>query len=154
MVLLLLGIMTSISDLKEGRVYNKILFRYTLLGFVLDVLYFGYFARDLLLIYIINIGVLAVISLILFFTHSFAGGDCKLTVVMAILYPANYYVVYGKTCMTLYFALCLAILYGYLYLLGISVFSLIKGRVRLTKEYVKRYMETFLKSFLSASGYI
>ena len=152
--LLSLGIIASITDLKNGRVYNKILLIYALLGFVLDTFYYGYFARDLFVLYIFNIGILGVISLILFYTHSFAGGDCKLTVVMAILYPANCYLIYGTTDITLYFTLCLAILYGYLYLLGFSLYSLVKGRVSLSKKYVKGYLKTFLKSFVSASGYI
>ena len=110
--LISLGIITSISDVKEGRIYNKILLIYALVGIVLDAVYYGYFARDLFWLYILNIGILLVISLVLFYTHSFAGGDCKLTLVMSVLYPANYYLVYGKTDVTLYFALCLAILYG------------------------------------------
>lgn len=152
--LISLGIITSISDVKEGRIYNKILLLYALAGIVLDAVYYGYFARDLIWLYILNIGILLVISLVLFYTHSFAGGDCKLTLVMSVLYPANYYLVYGKTDVTLYFALCLAILYGYIYLLGFSVYSIIKGRAKLTREYVKGYLSAFLKSFLSASGYI
>ena len=135
--LISLGIITSISDVKEGRIYNKILLIYALVGIVLGAVYYGYFARDLFWLYILNIGILLVISLVLFYTHSFAGGDCKLTLVMSVLYPANYYLVYGKTDVTLYFALCLAILYGYIYLLGFSVYFIMKGRAKFTREYVK-----------------
>ena len=39
-------------------------------------------------------------------------------------------------------------------MLGFSVYSIIKGRAKLTREYVKGYISAFLKSFLSASGYI
>lgn len=152
--LISLGIITSISDVKEGRIYNKILLLYGIVGIVLDAVYYGYFARDLFWLYMLNIGILLVISLILFYTHSFAGGDCKLTLVMSILYPANYYLVYGKTAVTLFFALCLAILYGYIYLLGFSVYAIIKGSASLTREYVKEYLGAFLRSFLSATGYI
>lgn len=152
--LISLGIITSISDVKEGRIYNKVLLLYALVGIALDTVYYGYFARDLFWLYMLNIGILLVISLVLFYTHSFAGGDCKLTLVMSILYPANYYLVYGKTAVTLFFALCLAILYGYIYLLGFSVYAIIKGSASLTREYVKGYLGAFLKSFISASGYI
>ena len=151
---ILLGIITSISDVREGRIYNKTLLGFVLPGIVLCVIYYGYFARDLFWLFMINFGIIAFISLILFYTHSFAGGDCKLTLVMALLYPANEYLVYGKSDVTLYFALCLAILYGYFYLLYFSIYSLVNGRTRLTREYVKGYLENFLKSFLSASGYI
>ncbi len=153
-VLILLGIIASISDVRDGRIYNKTLLGFVLPGIVLCVIYYGYFARDLFWLFMINFGIIALISLILFYTHSFAGGDCKLTLVMAVLYPANEYLVYGKSDVTLYFALCLAILYGYFYLLFFSIYSLVKGRTKITKEYVKGYLGNFLKSFLSASGYI
>ena len=151
---ILLGIITSVSDVRDGRIYNKTLLGFVLSGIVLCVIYYGYFARDLFGLFMINFGIIALISLILFYTHSFAGGDCKLTLVMAMLYPANEYLVYGKSDVTLYFTLCLAILYGYFYLLFFSIYSLVKGRTRLTREYVKGYLENFFKSFLSASGYI
>ena len=54
--LISLGIITSISDVKEGRIYNKILLLYALVGIVLDAVYYGYFVRDLFLLYILNIG--------------------------------------------------------------------------------------------------
>ena len=151
---ILLGIMASISDVSDGRIYNKTLLGFAFLGVVLGAIYYGYMARGLFGLFIINFVIIALISLILFYTHSFAGGDCKLTLVMAILYPANEYLIYGKSEVTLYYALCLAILYGYFYLLLFSIYSLVKGRTRITREYVKGYLMNFLKSFLSASGYI
>ena len=39
--LISLGIITSISDVKEGRIYNKILLIYALVGIVLDAVYYG-----------------------------------------------------------------------------------------------------------------
>ena len=38
--LISLGIITSISDVKEGRIYNKILLIYALVGIVLDAVYY------------------------------------------------------------------------------------------------------------------
>lgn len=152
--LISLGVITSISDARDGRIYNKTLFIFAIAAIILGIIYYGYFARDLLLLFLVNFGIIASISMILFYTHSFAGGDCKLTVVMAMLYPANYYLVYGKTEMTLYFALGIAILHGYIYLLGFSIYALVKGRTKITKDYVKGCFLSFMKSFVSASGYI
>lgn len=152
--LISLGVITSISDVREGRIYNKILLTFMLGAICLDLIYYGYFARDLFLLFIMNFAIISLISLILFYTHSFAGGDCKLLLVMALLYPANYYFVYGKAKVTLFFALCMAILYGYFYLLGFSLYALIRGMTKITREYVKNYIGSFLKSFISATGYI
>lgn len=154
LALVSLGIITSITDVKKGRIYNRTLLIYSVAGMILDLVYYGYFASDLFFLYIANFAITALISLILFYTHSFAGGDCKLTLVMALLYPANYYLVYDKTKITLFLVLCIAILFGYFYLLGFSICSLVKGKTKLTKEYVKEILKIFLRSFISASAYI
>ena len=151
---LLLGMMTSFSDLKEGCIYNRTLLIFTGLSAVIDLIYYGYYARDLFLLFLINFIMLAVISLVLFYSHSFAGGDCKLVLVMGLLYPADYYLVYGNTAVTIFFALGIAILYGYAYLLLASVYGLLSKKNQMTKEYVKNYLFSFLKSFVSATIYI
>ena len=73
---------------------------------------------------------------------------------MALLYPANYYITYGRSVITLFFSLGLAVFYGYVYLLGLAVRNLVRKRNRMTKAYVKNYLLSFLKSFLAASAYI
>lgn len=117
-----LGIIASISDVRDGRIYNKTLLGFVLPGIVLCAIYYGYFARDLFWLFVINFGIIALISLILFYTHSFAGGDCKLTLVMAMLYPANEYLVYGKSDVILYFALCLAFIWIFLFVVFFNLF--------------------------------
>lgn len=152
--LIALGINASVTDIRDGRIYNKVLIKFALVAIILDIGYYGYFARDLFGLYILNFGIIALISLVLFYTHSIAGGDCKLLLVMSMLYPANFYFVYEKSDVTLYFVICLAILFGYLYLLGYSIYELIKKRAKITVQYIKKYIISFLKSFVSASGYI
>ena len=148
------GVIASITDIREGRIYNKLLLKFLAVAFVLDAIYYGYFARDLFCLFILNFGIIALISLVLFYTHSFAGGDCKLVLVMSMLYPANYYLVYGKSEVTLFLVICIAILFGYLYLLGYSIYELVRGRTKITGKYIKNYIISFLKTFISASGYI
>ena len=153
-MILLLGMSASITDIKEGRIYNKMLLFCAIPGVILGIIYYGYFARDLLVPFLMNFGTIALISLVLFYSHSFAGGDCKLTLVLALLYPANYYFVYGQSDFTIFFALGLAIFYGYIYLLFSSIISLLKGENKVTGEYVKGYIGSFVKSFVSATVYI
>ena len=142
--LVLLGILSSLSDIRDGRIYNKMLLIFALGAISLGLVYYGYFARNLILLYLINFGVTALISLILFYTHSFAGGDCKLMLVMALLYPANFYLTYGRMQITLFFTLCIAIFYGYIYLLGYSIYELIRGK---NKNYFKIYKGVFVHIF-------
>lgn len=149
-----LGVLASISDMREGHIYNKMLLVFSACALGLDLIYYGYFARDLILLFLMNFGIVTLISLVLFYTHSFAGGDCKLMLVMALIYPANYYLMYGQVRMTLFFTLCIAIFYGYLYLIGYSIYGLIRRKTKITSKYIKEYLLNFLKSFISASIYI
>lgn len=153
-LLLTLGTLSTKSDLKEGRIYNKTLAVFAGISIILGSVYYGYYARDLLGLFLMNYIVLAIISLILFYSHSFAGGDCKLVLGMGIIYPANYYLVYGNTFITLFFVLGFAIIYGYLFLVISSLRGLVQGKNKLTRDYVKSYVISFFKSFISATIYI
>ena len=146
-LLLTLGTLSTKSDLKEGRIYNKTLAVFAGISIILGSVYYGYYARDLLGLFLMNYIVLAIISLILFYSHSFAGGDCKLVLGMGIIYPANYYLVYGNTFITLFFVLGFAIIYGYLFLVISSLRGLVQGKNKLTRDYVK-IIYVFLTIFL------
>ncbi len=153
-VLIFLGILTSKSDLKEGHIYNKVLAGVAIIAMLLGCLYYGYFERNLAISFLANMLLLATLSLLLFFTHSFAGGDCKLAIVMGGLYPANFYVVYRHSTMTLIFSLGIAILCGYIYLLLSSLYDLLRKKNKISKQYVSAYLSSFGKSFISATVYI
>ena len=149
-----LCILCTKSDMSEGIIYNKTLMLFLVSAAVINIVYYGFFARDLLYDFLLNLLVIAVVSLYLFYSHSFAGGDCKMTIVVAILYPARYYLVYGRSNITLVFALGFAIFAGYIYLLASSICSIITKKVKITYEYVKNSLLNFLKSYISAMAYI
>lgn len=46
-LLIVLGILTSITDTREGRIYNKTLLIFMIMGLILDMVYYGYLARNL-----------------------------------------------------------------------------------------------------------
>ena len=110
-----LGLITSITDFREGKIYNKTLVSFLIIGIQLNTIYYGYFAQDLIGIFFANFIVASIISLLLFYTHAIAGGDCKLILVLLLLYPANYYIVYGNSNITLFFSLGISIFYAYIY---------------------------------------
>lgn len=156
LILLMAGIsiMTVKTDLKEGLIYNKTIMIYATAGLTLDLLYYGIWNRNYAKDFLINFIIVAVISLALYFSYSFAGGDCKLIITMALLYPAGFYLGYGRSHYTLFAAIGFACFYGYIYLLLISVIALIKGKNRMGKDYIKKYIKGFVKSFAAALVYI
>lgn len=145
---------TTKTDLKEGYIYNKTLLFFGLLGIVWDVIYYIFWVNDILTDFLINLIIVFIVSLFLFFTHSFAGGDCKLTIVMALIYPARFYGVYGNTNYTLVFTIGIAIFYGYMYLLISAIIGIVKKKNSMSVTYIKGYLIAFVKSFISAMVYI
>lgn len=152
--LIILSVMTVKSDLREGMIYNKTLLPFMILALLLDSIYYIFLVSDIFLDFLINTGIIILLCLFLFYTHSFAGGDCKLCIVMALLYPGRFYLIYAGSVYTLLFAVGFAIFFGYVYLLVSSVLKLIKRRNRMTIDYVKSYLLAFVYSFVSATIYI
>ena len=151
---LCLCVICTRSDVREGIIYNKILVIFLAAAGLIDSVYYGFFARDLLCDFLLNLMVITAVSLYLFYSHSFAGGDCKMTIVLALLYPARCYLVYGSSIVTLVFAIAFAVFAGYVYLLVHSIKAIVTKKVKFTFEYTKSFISNFLKSYISAMVYI
>ncbi len=149
-----LCIICTKSDLCTGYIYNKDLVVFFIVALVIDVLYYGFFMRNLFIDFSINILLVGLVSLYLFFTHSFAGGDCKMMIVASLLLPARYYWKFGNTDITLIFAMGFALFAGYCYLLGNSLHAILKKRVKITFDYMKNSILNFFKSYIFATIYI
>ena len=142
------------SDLQSGIIYNKVLVVFFGLAVAVDAVYYGIFVQDLFYDFLLNFVVVAVVSLYLFYSHSFAGGDCKMMIVIALLFPARFCWVIGNSNTTLVFAIAFAIFAGYCYLLGNSIWSIVTKKVIITFDYIKEYLLNFLKSYVAAMVYI
>lgn len=142
------------SDLRYGMIYNKVLAVFAVVAIPMNIIYYGFFVHDLFYDFIINTIIVAVVSLYLFFTHSFAGGDCKMMIVIALLFPARLYWVLGSSNVTLVYTIALAILAGYCYLLVNSIWSIATKKVVITFKYVKDYILNFLQSYITAMIYV
>lgn len=149
-----LCILCTKSDLSNGIIRNKVLAVFFGCAIALAVLYYGVFAGDLFREFVLNLTVVSAVSLYLFYSHSFAGGDCKFTIVLAMLYPARCYWIYGNSSTTLIFAIGFAVFAGYCYLLASSIWAILSKKVKITREYVKGFVLSFLKSYLAAMLYI
>lgn len=149
-----LCIICTKSDLTVGKIYNKVLAVFAVLAVIIDGIYYGCFARDIFFDFLPNFCIITIISLYLFYSHSFAGGDCKMSIVLSLLYPARYYLVYGTTITTLFFSLGFAVFAGYVYLLALAIIQLIKKEVSFTAAYIKGMIFNFIKSYFSAMAYI
>lgn len=149
-----LCLLCSKSDLKTGIISNKTLLIFFAVAVGLDLIYYKCFVSDLFVDFLINFTIVTVISLVLFYLGVFAGGDCKFTIVLALMFPSRFYVEFRNSNITLIFAIAFAIFAGYCYLLASSVKAIITKKVSITFEYIKQYIINFLKVYLSAIIYI
>lgn len=149
-----LGIIVSFSDIRTGIISNKTLIIFLAIGVVIDLMYYKTAAKNDLSAFAMNIVVVSAMSIGLYATHALAGGDCKLIPVMSLLYPAGKYMTYANTHVTLFLAVCLAILYGYVFLLCISGVKLISKKNHIEARTAKTYVLSYLKSYLTAFLYV
>ena len=141
------GILSSISDILCGQIYNKILLPFFLISIPFDVIYYGFLKHQLLVAFLFNILIIVLILLILYYTKCFAGGDVKLGVTMSLLYPGSAYLLYSRSLVSLSLALCIAIFLGYIYLLFQSLSLIIKGKRHFDCGYTKRFLGNYVKSY-------
>lgn len=148
------AVAASFTDIRDGKIYNQLIVTLCTIALVFGVVYYRLFASDLFIGFLINISVCAIILLCLFYTHSFAGGDVKLGLAICLLYPAGCYLYYRDSIITLFFALCFGIIIGYLYLLVVAAFEIIRGKTKVNGEYVKKYLGNYITNYLRAFVYV
>lgn len=153
-LVIILCVISSVTDLKTGKIYNRTLLIFARVGLILDAVYYGYFVRDTFIEFAANFGLVAAVSITLYFVDCFAGGDCKLAIVLSLIYPSIAYFSYGKSNITLCFALAIGVFYSYLYLLGTSIIRLIKRDTHIDRKYITDGVKAFVRAFVSASIYI
>jgi preflagellin peptidase FlaK len=149
-----LGIVCSYSDCKNGLIYNKVLLPFFCIGLILDGIYYGFFMKDLFFAFAANVLIVFLIALILFQTSSFAGGDCKMAAVLAVLYPGSCYLSIAGVPLSLFLYLAFAILAGYGYLLLNSLWALISRKNTISKSHVIQAVKNFLFSYFLNSLYL
>lgn len=152
--LLIVGVRASITDFKEGFIYNRDLLIAAVPGLIFNVAYYVFFVRDIIADYIINLMIIFIIQILLYKMNSYAGGDLKLGTILAFLYPARMYVPYSGVIVTLFFYLGYSIFYGYIYLLIDAVVRAVRHKSNLSWEYVVGYVKNFFISYVKASIYI
>ena len=121
---------------------------------MLNVIYYLFFVRDIVLDFIINLLIVLLIQSLLYGFHSFAGGDFKLGMLLAFLYPARMYFAYRGMITTLFFALGCSFIYGYGYLLFSTLNRIRKGSIHPDKKYYLLFLKNYLQNYVRATAYI
>ena len=89
--LILCCILATISDIREGIISNKLIAIFGIVGLSLAVLTICVSSAYENRLFLLNAGSMILIAFTLYFLHIWAGGDCKLLVVIALLFPSELY---------------------------------------------------------------
>lgn len=154
LALILLGLYASVSDMRFGIIKNKILVVFAVYALISDFLMYGIFARDLAGIFLANSAVVVMLSLALYSSHSWAGGDCKLLFVLAFLYPARMYCSYNGQSVTLFFAVAFAFIFGYFYLLGSTALAYFRKQAHFSAKHIGKSFYNFLIAYVRIMVYL
>ena len=90
-LMILICVQATITDLRRGIIQNKILLFGTIISVIFNSVYYIIFASEYVQAFIINFGVMVVLSVFFYSTHIWAAGDSKLLMFVVSLIPARIY---------------------------------------------------------------
>lgn len=90
LVLIFLGVYTSATDIRYGIIQNKVLVATLSIGMILDCIYYGIFAREFAVTFLINLLVISALAVALYAFHFWAAGDSKLLFGICLLFRRDF----------------------------------------------------------------
>lgn len=82
---------SSYTDLKESIIPNRYLLSCAVIAIICDVIYYAFWMRDCLSLFLINYALLAVVGIVFYAYNLWAAGDCKLLLVVGLCIPGRFY---------------------------------------------------------------
>lgn len=153
-LLLVTSLISSVSDLISGKISNKLIFYMLIIASCTDIAMFTFFYRDGLKTFFINVAIITVISIFLYITHVWAGGDCKLLIVLSLLFPANRYWIVNNSQFTLWISLMFTFMIGFMYLIAESIVLLIKEKPKFQLKSLGKSLYCRIISYLRIIVYV
>lgn len=152
LMLLFVFISSSITDIKYGKIYNKNIFIIILFALILNCIEWIAFDKSYSLLQIENIMICIFISLVLYFSHVWAGGDAKLMIAVSMLVPYTLYpqVSYSNFCLV--YVLAFSFVFSYLFLFVDTVICIFKNRIKFSK--LKAKINSSILNWVSCVIYI
>lgn len=87
----------SNTDIREGIIKNRVILLSLVIGCVLDVFYYFLYAKQDVSLFLTNLIIMTIISLIMYKTNLWAAGDSKLLFLIVVLIPARFYKIGNET---------------------------------------------------------
>ena len=144
----ILCLITSITDIRENRISNKILIIFGIIGIILNVAQFIFKTHIIWNIYFVNLTLVIVFSILLYALHIWAAGDSKLLIVIGLLIPANYCILNHQMISWCVIVIALSFGISFLYLIAESLWLFSKDCNSFSFDNVKKNARAFLLAYV------
>ena len=145
---IILGIVSSRTDFKEMKIYNKNIKRFLLISCIIYVLFFKQIEFMFIKEHTINLTVSILISFLLFYFKIWAAGDAKLFIAIVFMIP---YSIYGNNPKNIFPAIYLLIMIfssAFIYVVIESFYLWIKDKEKIKRINLSKYDKDNLKNFI------
>lgn len=149
-----LCIITSITDIKNNKISNKLLIIFGIAGLGLNVAQYILKTNIIWGAYFFNLTLVVVFSLLLYILHIWAAGDSKLLIILGILLPANYCMLAGKVVPWSVLLVAFSFIFSFIYLLFESIWLFIHHEGNFSFSNVKKNFKNFILSYIRNIIYI
>jgi Flp pilus assembly protein protease CpaA len=157
-VMIYVGILASYSDIRYGIVKNKMLLMGIFAAIILDVIYYSFFAKGMVIIFIINTLALSLFSVLMYFYHIWAAGDSKLLIVEALLMPVGLYNRSGELSISSVSIVILIFSIAYVYIIFETIYEGLKRKNLFSTDIKIRWNKSvvvnFVKRYIQCMVYI
>lgn len=147
-------IFVSVTDIKIGKIPNKILLNSFVIGSFLNIFLWVNIDKHLTYTYAINSIFLIIFSLFLYSKNIWAGGDAKLLGLIAYLMPAQVYFSVQESDFSSWIIIILTFGIGYIYVIFDSIGSLLSKEKRFGNISTSSKMKHFIMQYLKSIIYI
>ena len=112
---------TIYTDCKNSIIHNKTILIAITIGFILDGIYYGFFAQHFFLLFIKNLVVVILAAFFFYCYHLWAAGDSKLFFAVGLFVPARFYTFWKIGSVPCFVILILVFSIAFIYVIGESV---------------------------------
>lgn len=150
----ILCIITSITDIKNNKISNKLLIIFGIAGIGLNIVQYVLKTNIIWGAYLFNLTLVIIFSLLLYILHIWAAGDSKLLIILGILLPANYCMLAGKVVPWSVILVAFSFIFSFIYLLLESIWLFIHHKGNFSFSNVKMNFKNFLFAYIRNIIYI
>ena len=123
--LVILMIFSTIWDIREGIIPNKVLVIFLLIGCVLNVILYSSGEYRFFSAYIINVALILSISVLFYVINVWGAGDSKLLISVAVLIPGRFYAYSTKSILSGFWIISFSFIFAIIFVAGDTIVKMI-----------------------------